>query len=125
MESGENSIETAITWFGLTEKSLYPLNSIIKYSEIETVMVTAGSRAHYYPGSTPITIKLVMEKSSKRLLGAQMVGKSDVAKRVDVFATAITAKMTTEDIAVLDLTYSPSIAPVYDPIHVAANVANK
>ncbi len=107
---------------GLTEKQAKQSK---KYSEIETVMVTAGSRAHYYPGSTPITIKLVVEKSSKRLLGAQMVGKSDVAKRVDVFATAITAKMTTEDIAVLDLTYSPSIAPVYDPIHVAANVANK
>ena len=95
------------------------------FGEIETSMITAGSRAHYYPGSTPVTIKLVVEKSSKRLLGAQMVGRADIAKRLDVLATAITAKMTVEDIGMLDLSYAPPIAPVYDPIHVAANVANK
>ncbi|MCF7823589.1 MAG: CoA-disulfide reductase [Candidatus Marinimicrobia bacterium] len=107
---------------GLTEKQA---NQEEKFSEIEATIITGGSRAHYYPGSTPITIKLVVEKSSKRLLGAQMIGKSDVAKRVDVLATAITAKMTVEDIGMLDLTYAPPVAPVYDPIHVAANVANK
>ena len=88
-------------------------------------MVNAGSKAHYYPGSKPVTVKLVVEKASKRLLGAQMIGMSDVAKRLDVLATAITAGMTVEQIAMLDLTYAPPVAPVYDPIHVAANVANK
>ncbi|NQV30376.1 MAG: CoA-disulfide reductase [Candidatus Marinimicrobia bacterium] len=107
---------------GLTEREAIESRQI---GEIETSMITASSRAHYYPGSTPITIKLVVEKSSKRLLGAQMVGRADIAKRLDVLATAITAKMTVADIGMLDLTYAPPIAPVYDPIHVAANVANK
>ncbi|NQV14753.1 CoA-disulfide reductase [bacterium] len=107
---------------GLTEKQA---KATAAYAEIEAIIVTAGSRSHYYPGSTPITIKLVVEKSSKRLLGAQMIGTSDVAKRLDVFATAITAKMTVGDIGMLDLSYAPPVAPVYDPIHVTANVANK
>ncbi|MCF6237627.1 MAG: CoA-disulfide reductase [Candidatus Marinimicrobia bacterium] len=107
---------------GLTEKQAEQSS---KYGEISTTMITGGSRAHYYPGSTPITIKMVVEKSSKRLLGAQIIGKADVAKRVDVLATAITARMTVEEIGLLDLTYAPPVAPVYDPIHVAANVANK
>ncbi len=107
---------------GLSEKQARATD---KYSEIDTVMITGGSKAHYYPGSTPVTVKMVVDKSSKRLLGAQIIGKSDVAKRLDVLATAITAKMTVADVAMLDLTYAPPVAPVYDPIHVAANVANK
>ena len=107
---------------GLTELQA---NQSRLFGEIETSTITAGSRAHYYPGSTQVTIKLVVEKLSKRLLGAQMVGRADIAKRLDVLATAITAKMTVEDIAMLDLSYAPPIAPVYDPIHIAANVANK
>jgi len=107
---------------GLTEKQARQIEDL---GEIETTTITGGSRAHYYPGSTPITVKLVVDKNTKRLLGAQMIGKSDVAKRVDVLATALTAKMTVEDIGMLDLTYAPPVAPVYDPIHVAANVANK
>lgn len=107
---------------GLTEKQARLIPS---FGDVDTVLIKAGSRAHYYPGSQPVTVKLVVERSSKRLLGAQMVGRSDIAKRLDVLATAITAKMTVEDIAMLDLTYAPPVAPVYDPIHVAANVANK
>ncbi len=107
---------------GLTEKQAERMGTL---SNIETTTIIGGNRAHYYPGSQPMTVKLVVDKISKRLLGAQMIGKSDVAKRLDVFATAITAKMSVEDISMLDLTYAPPISPVYDPILVAANVANK
>ena len=107
---------------GLTEKQARQIETL---GDIETTTITGGSRAHYYPGSMPLTVKLVVEKHSRRLLGAQMIGKADVAKRLDVLATAITAKMTVEDIGMLDLTYAPPVAPVYDPIIVAANVANK
>ncbi len=107
---------------GLTEKQARQSTGI---GEVETTTITGDSRAHYYPGSTPINIKVVVDKSSKRLLGAQMTGRADVAKRLDVLATAITAQMTVEDIGMLDLTYAPPFAPVYDPIHIAANVANK
>lgn len=107
---------------GITEQVA---TSSEKFGEIAVTQVTSGNRAHYYPGSTPITIKLITEKVSGRLLGAQMVGQADVAKRLDVLATAITAKMTVADIGFLDLAYAPPFAPVYDPIHIAANVANK
>jgi len=107
---------------GLTEKQAVSETS---FGEIETTLVKAGSRAHYYPGSTPVTVKLVVQKSTHRLLGAQMIGKQDVAKRLDVLATAITAGMTVDQIALLDLSYAPPVAPVYDPIHVAAGVANR
>lgn len=107
---------------GLTEKQARQEPA---FAEIETTMIKAGSKAHYYPGSTPVTVKLIVEKSSHRLLGAQMIGRQDVAKRLDVLATAITAGMTVDQIALLDLTYAPPVAPVYDPIHVAAGVANK
>ena len=106
---------------GLTEKQA---KTIENFGDYETTTIKGGSRAHYYPGSTPVNIKLVVEKNTKRVLGAQMVGMEGIAKRLDVLATAITAKMTTEDIGMLDLTYAPPFAPVYDPIHVAANVAN-
>jgi len=111
-----------ISQTGLTEQQA---RQDSKLGEIDTVMIKAGSKAHYYPGSQAVTVKLVVQRSSKRLLGAQMIGKSDIAKRLDVLATAITAKMTVEDIAMLDLTYAPPVSPVYDPIHIAANVANK
>ena len=107
---------------GITEKQASTIEDL---GEFETTTIKAGSRAHYYPGSTPVTIKLVVEKDTGRVLGAQMIGLGGVAKRLDVLATAITARMTAEDIGMLDLTYAPPFAPVYDPVHVAANVASK
>lgn len=89
------------------------------------VTITASSRAHYMPGHTPIHVKLVFEKGSRRLLGGQMVGREGVAKRIDVIAAALHAGWTTEELAALDLSYAPPFAPVWDPILVAANVANR
>jgi NADPH-dependent 2,4-dienoyl-CoA reductase/sulfur reductase-like enzyme len=83
-----------------------------------------GSRGHAYPGGKSITTVLVAERGTGRLLGAQMVGEA-VAKRVDVFATALHARMTVEDVESLDLSYAPPFAPVYDPILIAATVARK
>jgi len=86
---------------------------------------TDRSRAAYYPGSKPLTITLIFDKSSERLLGAQLVGPDGVAKRNDVLATAITAGMTLRDIENLDLCYAPPYSPVYDPLLVAARQARK
>ncbi|MGQ9824650.1 MAG: FAD-dependent oxidoreductase, partial [Desulfotomaculales bacterium] len=89
--------------------------------------VAHPSHAHTYPAPEPeeITIKLVVEKKTGKLLGAQMIGKMGVAKRIDVFATALSKQMTVEEISRLDLSYSPPFAPVWDPVLVAANVAVK
>ena len=92
---------------------------------VGTEIVDAGSRAHYYPGGKPIKIKLVFDANSGRLLGAHMAGGEGVSKRIDVFATALYAKMTIDDVAFLDLSYAPPFAPVWDPVLVAAQVASK
>lgn len=89
------------------------------------VAVTAPSRAGYYPGATPLTITLVFDEESHRVLGAQIVGREGAAKRIDVFATALHARLTLEEMAHLDLSYAPPFAPVWDPILIAVGAALK
>ncbi|HWP91783.1 MAG TPA: CoA-disulfide reductase [Thermodesulfobacteriota bacterium] len=93
--------------------------------DIITSLIEAHTRAHYYPGRKPIMIKLIAERGTKKLIGAQAIGGEGVAKRIDVFATAIWAGLTLDEIAWLDLTYVPPVAPVWDPILVAAQLGMK
>ena len=88
-------------------------------------IVTKGDRASYYPGSRDNTICLILDKKTGRLLGAQAIGSETVAGRVNVFVAAITAGMTVAEINELDLVYAPPVAPVYDPILIAASQAVK
>ncbi|WP_264842715.1 FAD-dependent oxidoreductase [Caldinitratiruptor microaerophilus] len=90
-----------------------------------SAVVRHGSRAHYYPGGGRITVKVIADRQSGRLLGAQMAGPEGVAKRIDIFATALHARMTPEEVAELDLSYAPPFAPVWDPVLVAARAAVK
>jgi len=87
--------------------------------------VTAGSKAHYYPGHGPLTTVLVAEKKGGRLLGAQMAGPVDSVKRIDVYAVAITGQMTVKQLYELDLAYAPPFSPVYDPVILAGRVGRK
>ena len=87
--------------------------------------ITKGDPASYYPGGGENHLTLVLDRGTGRLLGAQGLGTSTVAGRMNVLATAITAKMTVMDLNELDLVYSPSVAPVYDPILIAASQALK
>jgi len=93
--------------------------------EATTVTVTTNSRAGAYPGNEKTTITLILDKGTKRVLGAEMVGKDGIAKRIDVIATALYNQMTVEALSQLDLSYAPPFAPVWDPILVAANVGKK
>ena len=88
-----------------------------------TATVESTTRAGYFPGAQPITTKLIAEKRSGRLLGAQIVGREGAAKRIDVLATALWNEMTVEDLAGLDLSYAPPFAPVWDPVLIAARKA--
>jgi NADPH-dependent 2,4-dienoyl-CoA reductase/sulfur reductase-like enzyme/rhodanese-related sulfurtransferase len=88
-----------------------------------TSMTRDPCHAYYYPGAKPLIIKLVAEEGTGRLLGAQVIGERGVDKRVDVFATAIAARMTVFDLENLDLAYSPPFASANDPVNVAAFVA--
>ncbi|MEU6339760.1 FAD-dependent oxidoreductase [Streptomyces sp. NPDC046977] len=91
-----------------------------------TAVVESTSRARYYPGSAPMTVKAIAERGTGRLLGLQIVGREGAAKRVDIGAVALTAGMTAEQVTALDLGYAPPFSPVWDPVLVAARkVAEK
>ncbi|MFB7454915.1 MULTISPECIES: FAD-dependent oxidoreductase [unclassified Streptomyces] len=88
-----------------------------------TVTVESTSRAGYYPGAAPMTVKMLAERRTGRLLGVQIVGREGAAKRVDIAAVALTAGMTVEGMTALDLGYAPPFSPVWDPVLVAARKA--
>jgi NADPH-dependent 2,4-dienoyl-CoA reductase/sulfur reductase-like enzyme len=88
-----------------------------------TAAVDSTTRAGYFPGAQPIRVKLLAERRSGRLLGAQIVGREGAAKRIDVFATAIWNEMGVDEILSLDLSYAPPFAPVWDPVLIAARKA--
>jgi NADPH-dependent 2,4-dienoyl-CoA reductase/sulfur reductase-like enzyme len=91
--------------------------------EYEAVKVESTTRAGYFPGAGKITVKMLAERRSGRLLGAQLVGMEGAAKRIDVLATALTARMTVEEMTALDLSYAPPFSPVWDPVLIAARKA--
>ncbi|MFF6778753.1 FAD-dependent oxidoreductase [Streptomyces sp. NPDC012637] len=88
-----------------------------------SVRVESTSRAGYYPGAAPMTVKMLAERRTGRLLGVQIVGREGAGKRVDVAAVALTAGMTVERMTALDLGYAPPFSPVWDPVLVAARKA--
>ncbi|HEV8372838.1 MAG TPA: FAD-dependent oxidoreductase [Actinomycetota bacterium] len=106
-------VEVART--GLSAAEIGPLGL-----EWDSVTVDSTTRAGYFPGGAPIRIKVLAERRSGRLLGAQLVGREGAAKRIDVFATAIWNGMTVDGMVDLDLSYAPPFGPVWDPVLVAA-----
>ncbi|MGA4838986.1 FAD-dependent oxidoreductase [Streptomyces sp. G45] len=88
-----------------------------------TATIESTSRAGYYPGAGLMTVKMLAERRTGRLLGVQIVGREGAAKRVDVAAVALTAGMTVERMTALDLGYAPPFSPVWDPVLVAARKA--
>ncbi|HSR22036.1 MAG TPA: FAD-dependent oxidoreductase [Candidatus Eisenbacteria bacterium] len=89
----------------------------------EAVRVEATTRAGYFPGARPMTVKMLAERTTGRLLGAQIVGREGSAKRIDVCAVALWNRMTVEEMTGLDLGYAPPFSPVWDPVLVAARKA--
>ena len=85
-----------------------------------TASVDSTTRAGYYPGAEPIRLKMIAERRSGRLLGAQIVGREASAKRIDALAICIWNEMSVDDILSLDLSYAPPFSPVWDPVLIAA-----
>ncbi len=108
-----NDMEIART--GLSEKEAESLGRKFRSASIE-----ARTRAGYYPGSDKITVKLLADAKTNRLLGGQIVGMQGAGKRIDTIATALTAGMTARNIMDLDLSYAPPFSPVWDPVQIAA-----
>jgi NADPH-dependent 2,4-dienoyl-CoA reductase/sulfur reductase-like enzyme len=117
---------TAITKFcnlgiartGLTERECRALGIDYVVGRVE-----GTARAGYYPEAGEIVIKLLAERGSGRLLGAQILGTEHAAKRIDVFATALFAGMTVDAFQYLDLSYAPPFSPTWDTPLIAARKA--
>ncbi|MBO5051342.1 MAG: CoA-disulfide reductase [Clostridia bacterium] len=91
--------------------------------EYEKVILTQNSHAGYYPNATAMTVKLIFEKESFKILGAQIVGYDGVDKRIDVIATAIRARLGADELKALDLAYAPPFSSAKDPVNMAGFVA--
>ena len=87
--------------------------------DVDTVILSPMSHAGYYPGGKVMTMKVVFEKGTYRLLGAQIVGYDGVDKRIDVLATAIHAGLKATQLKDLDLAYAPPYSSAKDPVNMA------
>ncbi|PER11166.1 CoA-disulfide reductase [Bacillus cereus] len=104
---------------GVNEKILKRLN--IPY---EVVHVQANSHAGYYPNATPVLIKLIFNKESGKIYGAQALGRDGVDKRIDVIATAMKANLTVIDLPDLELSYAPPYSSAKDPVNMVGYAAS-
>ncbi len=90
--------------------------------QVASAIVPAGDTAHYYPETRDIIIKLIADVTTKKVLGAEIIGEGIVDKRIDIIATALTFGATVDQVSKLDLAYAPPYAMSMDAIIVAANV---
>ena len=88
----------------------------------EKVILTQNSHAGYYPNATAMTLKLIFEKATYKILGAQIVGYDGVDKRIDVIATAVRAGLKGDELKDLDLAYAPPYSSAKDPVNMAGFV---
>lgn len=102
---------------GLSEKEALEQN----YS-VETALVPGPDKPHFYKDARMLIIKLIAEKKTGRLLGAQMMGPGDVAKRLEIAVSSLSFGATADQIANLDLAYAPPFSPAMDNMITAANV---
>jgi NADPH-dependent 2,4-dienoyl-CoA reductase/sulfur reductase-like enzyme/rhodanese-related sulfurtransferase len=110
--------DLAVGMTGLSEKALKRAG--LAY---EKIYVHPASHAGYYPGATQMSLKLLFDPASGKILGAQCVGASGVDKRIDVLAVAIRAGMTVYDLEKLELAYAPPFGSAKDPVNYAGFVA--
>lgn len=103
---------------GMTERTARALGY-----DLITAMVPGSDRAHYMPEAKTLLMKIIADKKTGKLLGVQVTGPGEGAKRIDVAATAISAGMTLDQLAQLDLSYAPPYASAMDNLITAANVA--
>jgi NADPH-dependent 2,4-dienoyl-CoA reductase/sulfur reductase-like enzyme/rhodanese-related sulfurtransferase len=96
---------------GLSEKGAVELGL-----DVESALFTGPDRPHYMTGAAPLAIKMTVNRKNRKLLGCQIVGPGDAAKRLDVFVTALSLGATLDQIAHLDLAYAPPYSPPIDPL---------
>lgn len=103
---------------GMSERDAQRLGIVYK-----TKLVVAYDHPAYYPNPVKLTIKLIYEARTRRILGACVAGARNAVMRTDIFAVAIHNGMTADELGMLDLAYAPPFAGVWDAVHIAANAA--
>ena len=111
-------LEVAFTGLGTQVARQYGFN-------VDSQIIEAESKVGYMPGAKRILIKLIFDRENGRLLGAQMVGKEGVARRINALAVALHQRMTIDEISRLDFAYAPPFSAPFDPILIAAEQAVK
>ena len=110
--------DTQVGVTGLTETAA-------QRARIETVTgtITSKTKADYYPGAKPIKVKLVVEKESQRVIGAQIMGGEEVTQRINAVSFAIQKQMTVRELAKADTAYAPPLCETWEPLVLAAEMA--
>lgn len=90
--------------------------------DVVTCLAPAPDKPHFMPGSKPLFLKLIADRKTRKLLGAQATGPGEAARRIDIAAMALTAGMTVDQLANADLVYAPPYSPAIDNIITAANI---
>ncbi len=107
---------------GANEKTLQK-RGLVKGQDYESIAITQNSHAGYYPGATPLTMKLLFSMDGKKIFGAQIVGQNGVDKRIDTIAVTMRLSGGVEDLAKLELAYAPPYSSAKDPVNMAGFVA--
>lgn len=109
--------DTDVGVTGLTEVST-------QRNKIETITgtITSKTKADYYPGALPIKVKLIVEKESQRIIGAQIIGGEEVTQRINAISFAIQKQMTVRELAKADTAYAPPLCETWEPMVLAAEM---
>jgi NADH oxidase (H2O2-forming) len=90
--------------------------------EVITGTISSKTKADYYPGALPIRVKLVVEKESQRIIGAQIIGGEEVTQRINAVSFAIQKQMTVRELAKADTAYAPPLNETWEPLVLAAEM---
>lgn len=113
-------MDQVVAFTGPSEKQLQRLG---RWDQMEKIYLHPGHHANYYPGASPITLKLIFQKEDGLIISAQAVGKAGVEKRIDVVSMAIQTKSTVFDLEEAELCYAPQFGSAKDPVNIAGMIA--
>ena len=112
-----------VAFTGATEKTLRSMGIWDQPASFEKIYLHPGHHVGYYPGASPINLKLIFSREDGRVVGAQAIGREGVEKRIDVISMAIQKNATVFDLEEAELCYAPQFGSAKDPVNIAGMIA--
>jgi NADPH-dependent 2,4-dienoyl-CoA reductase/sulfur reductase-like enzyme/rhodanese-related sulfurtransferase len=112
-----------VAFTGATEKTLRSMGIWDQPASFEKIYLHPGHHVAYYPGASPINLKLIFSREDGRVVGAQAIGREGVEKRIDVISMAIQKNATVFDLEEAELCYAPQFGSAKDPVNIAGMIA--